>query len=240
MHEHPHAAARRDGRRRQDHQVVQVGRRCGEAGRQSVRDRDRQSVDGSAGDRSRHPQRDPRARRRSRAGRRHRWRDRRRRRSCRPRRQRTGCGRRRSAEGARAAPQRHRELRRRPNRRNSRSSSIHSSRCERRNAISDRRGFPAEFLSRRWRGGSRAKPASIFRRLQGSGPHGRIVARDVETAPRPHPAPSHAAGAERPDRRSGQGALRSRRATKRCRSTACARPLRRGFSRRSKPFRIST
>jgi len=35
-------------------------------------------------------------------------------------------------------------------------------------------------------------------RLKGSGPHGRIVARDVEAAPRPHPAPSHAALAEGP------------------------------------------
>jgi pyruvate dehydrogenase E2 component (dihydrolipoamide acetyltransferase) len=35
-------------------------------------------------------------------------------------------------------------------------------------------------------------------RLKGSGPRGRIVARDVETAPRPQSAPSHAALAEGP------------------------------------------
>jgi pyruvate dehydrogenase E2 component (dihydrolipoamide acetyltransferase) len=35
-------------------------------------------------------------------------------------------------------------------------------------------------------------------RLKGSGPHGRIVARDVESVPRPHPAPSQAALAEGP------------------------------------------
>jgi pyruvate dehydrogenase E2 component (dihydrolipoyllysine-residue acetyltransferase) len=35
-------------------------------------------------------------------------------------------------------------------------------------------------------------------RLQGSGPHGRIVARDVESAPPPRPAPSHAAFPEGP------------------------------------------
>jgi len=35
-------------------------------------------------------------------------------------------------------------------------------------------------------------------RLKGSGPHGRIVARDVETAPRPQAAPGHAALAESP------------------------------------------
>src|ERR1700734_379876 len=35
-------------------------------------------------------------------------------------------------------------------------------------------------------------------RLQGSRPHGRIVARDGEAAPRPHSAPSHAALAEGP------------------------------------------
>jgi len=47
-------------------------------------------------------------------------------------------------------------------RRNSRSSSIPSSRYARPSAISDRRGCQVEFPSRRWRGGSPAKPASIF------------------------------------------------------------------------------
>ena len=50
--------------------MVQVGRRRGGAGRQSVRDRNRQGIDGSAGDRSRRTQRNPRSRGRDRARRR--------------------------------------------------------------------------------------------------------------------------------------------------------------------------
>ena len=50
--------------------MVRVGRRRREAGRQPVRDRDRQGVDGSAGDRGRHARGDPCAGGRSRAGRR--------------------------------------------------------------------------------------------------------------------------------------------------------------------------
>ena len=53
------AAARRDRRRGQDHEMVQGGRRRREAGRQPVRDRDRQDLDGSAGDQRRHADRDP-------------------------------------------------------------------------------------------------------------------------------------------------------------------------------------
>ena len=66
-------------------------------------------------------------------------------------------------------PQRRKRRRPRPpgrhrqRRRSSRSSSIPSSRCARPSAISDRRGCPAAFRSRRWRGGSPAKPASISR-----------------------------------------------------------------------------
>ena len=56
--------------------MVQVGRRTGQAGRQSVRDRDRQGFDGSAVDHHRRARRDPRSGRRCRAGRRHRRRDR--------------------------------------------------------------------------------------------------------------------------------------------------------------------
>ena len=63
-------------------------------------------------------------------------------------------------------------------------------------AISDRRGFPGGVtvtpLARRL-----AAEAGIdLSRLRGSGPHGRIVARDVESAPRPRPR--HAAVAEGP------------------------------------------
>ena len=63
-------------------------------------------------------------------------------------------------------------------------------------------------------------------RLSGSGPHGRIVAHDVETAPRPARAPLAARAKVRVP-------MRSRRClrptlTKKCRSTACAAPSRRG------------
>ena len=50
--------------------MVRLGRRCREAGRQPVRDRDRQGVDGSAGDFGRHAGGNPCAGGRSRAGRR--------------------------------------------------------------------------------------------------------------------------------------------------------------------------
>ena len=41
---------------------------------------------------------------------------------------------------------------------------------------------PTASSPRRLRGGWRRTPASSFRRIQGSGPHGRIIARDVEAA----------------------------------------------------------
>ena len=147
------AAARRDCRRGQDHQMVQVGRRRGEAGRQPVRDRDRQGFDGSAVDRSRHAHRNPRRSGRGGAGRR------------------GGCGDRggggaaatRSAVAAPAAARCAAEVRPqlRPLRRESRqshgrsaplapapserrrSSSIRSSRCARPSAITGRRNLPA-------------------------------------------------------------------------------------------------
>ena len=68
-----------------------------------------------------------------------------------------------------------------------RSSSIHSSKCARRNAISVRRDCRAGSPSRRWRVGSRPKRGIDLRALRGSGPHGRIVARDIGSAPRPAP-----------------------------------------------------
>ena len=81
-----------------------------------------------------------------------------------------------------------------------RSNSIRSSRCARRSAISVRRGCRAASRSRRWRAGSPPRPGSISTRMRGSGPHGRIVARDIENAPRPSRAPL-AALAEGPTRR---------------------------------------
>ncbi len=100
---------------------------------------------------------------RSGAGRRRGWRDRGWRRRCRQ----VAPAAVRAAEGA-AAPNRPRlsPPRRRPQRRrvkppHSRSSSIRSSRCARPTAISARRSFPAALPSRRWRGGSPARPESI-------------------------------------------------------------------------------
>ncbi len=63
-------------------------------------------------------------------------------------------------------------------------------------------------------------------RLRGSGPHGRIVAHDVATAPRPARAPL-TARAEGPSADEVK-ALFAPDATKKCRSTACAAPSRRG------------
>ena len=89
---------------------------------------------------------------------------------------------------------------------------------------------PAAPASRRWRGGSpreaRHRPRAASRR---SGPHGRIVARDVEAAL----ARSAARGARRcagagVSADAGQGALPRRRRSRRCRSTACAGPSPRG------------
>ena len=83
-----------------------------------------------------------------------------------------------------------------------RSRSIRSSKCARRSAISARRGCRRNYrhaagAAARSRGGHRSW------RMRGSGPHGRIVAHDVEETPRPSRAP-----ADGPERRRGQGALR--------------------------------
>ena len=169
-------------------------RRCGEAGRQSVRDRDRQGVDGGAGDGNRRAERNPRAGRRSRAGRRGCGRDRR-------GGGRTGeigvggnssagsvrlvrlarigpgenaCGRRR-----RSAPAPQRPIKLDP---------FFEVRTPERNFGPARLsgGVTVTPLARRL-----ASEAGIdLSRLRGSGPHGRIVARDVESAPRPAAAPA--------------------------------------------------
>ena len=98
----PDAAARRNRRRGQDHQMVQVRRRQGAAGRQPVRDRNRQDVDGGAVDLDRRAGRDPRAGGRRRAGRRDRGGD--------LGRQRAGEKRARAAGGGRARRRRKRHL----------------------------------------------------------------------------------------------------------------------------------
>ena len=76
------------------------------------------------------------------------------------------------------------------------SRSIHSSRCARPSATTARRKLRAASRSRRWRDGSPPSPASICHASRGSGPHGRVVARDIESAPRP--AAPRAALAEGP------------------------------------------
>ena len=105
------------------------------------------------------------------------------------------------------------------------SDSIRSSRCARRRATSARRRPRAARPSRRWRAGSPARTASICRACRGSGPHGRIVAARRRSRDRQRRGPRRAAW--RPARRP----RRSRRSTRasssrKCRSTACARPSR--------------
>ena len=183
--------------------MVQIRRRYRAAGRQSVRDRDRQGVDGGAGDRSRRAERNPRARGRGRAGRRrcrrHRRRGRRDRRADEvraggprlARRCRAGDGA--SRCGGRAADQARSVLR-----------GAHAGAQFRPGAARRRRHG-----RRRWRAGSRAKPASISSRMRGSGPHGRIVARDLANAPRLGAGRAARRAGAWPDRRSSQVALRS-------------------------------
>ena len=71
-------------------------------------------------------------------------------------------------------------------------------------------------------------------RVSGSGPHGRIVARDVERR-----GAGWACGERRRERRASEGTLRSDRRMKKCRSMPCARPLPSGWSKPNKPSRIS-
>ena len=100
---------------------------------------------------------------------------------------------------------------------------------------------------RRWRGVSPRKPASNSARINGSGPHGRVIARDVEDAKsgKGLKAPA-AAPAAAPAHRAvdvGQADPRAVRAglpTRSCRMTACAARLRSGSPRRCRPSRIST
>ena len=230
--------------------MVQGGRRRREAGRQPVRDRDRQGVDGGAVDHRRHADRDQGAGRRDRAGRRRGRGDR--------GRGRRGCER----AGAKAPPprrsRRRHKLRSLPRKREpsgqrlgprfagtngaaasfAYASSIRSSRCARRRAISARRklagGTFVTPLARRLAG----ENGIDLSRMSGSGPHGRIVAADVEAAI------AKGGGRAAPMATGASAPRRSRRSTRasssrRCRSTACARPSRAGWSRPSRPSRIS-
>ena len=79
-------------------------------------------------------------------------------------------------------------------------------------------------------------------RITGSGPNGRIVKADVETA-KPGAAPAAApvaAGAPRPRRRPPDSRCSSRRATRACRTPPCARSSRGACSSPSRPCRTST
>ena len=71
---------------------------------------------------------------------------------------------------------------RRARRARRRSRSIRSAKCARPSAITGRRGCRAASSSRRSRGGSPAEAGHRSRAHHGSGPHGRIVARDIEAA----------------------------------------------------------
>ena len=82
-------------------------------------------------------------------------------------------------------------------------------------AFGDAAGAPARRRARH-----RSRRAS-----RGSGPHGRIVARDVEKRRARRAAPRHG---HRRQRRAGQGAVTRASPTRKCRSTPCAAPSPRG------------
>ena len=196
--------------------MVQVGRRRDQAGRQPVRDRDRQGVDGGALDLRRRARRDSRGGGRGRAGRRRRRRHRGRGGAAaaaerdrpparhpppKPAPAATGA-----PPGRRPAPVRPAaSLARRRRRRRRRSSSTRSSRCARPSATMVPRGCPAAPASRRWRGGSPRRAASTSPASRRRARTAASVARDVETAlasgKRAAPA------CRRPVRRPDQGAL---------------------------------
>ena len=182
-------------------EMVQVGRRRREAGRQPVRDRDRQGVDGSAGDQRRRACGDPRARGRGRAG------------------GRGGRGHLRSAAEGRKRAARS-PLAQRARKTPSAAARASSARSrfkpqERQAPIAlepfrevrtpERNFGPARHpagvtvtpLARRLAG----EAGIDLSRLTGSGPHGRIVARDVEARSRA-PRPRRCLPAVRPHRRS--------------------------------------
>ena len=211
-HGRPDAAARGDRGGRQDLDLVQIGRRCRQAGRQPVRDRDRQGVDGSAVDQRRRAGGDPRAGGRRGAGRRHRRGDlrsgRRRPRARKPpptgappktpdvaaacagsgRGDSSGCATSGDADRARPVPR-----------------GAHAGA-----QLSARRNCRAVPSRRRSHVGSPARPASISRRVHGLGtarPHRR--ARRAGGARR-RGRPQRLSSARGADRRAGQGALPGR------------------------------
>ena len=248
----PDAAARRDRRRGQDHQMVQIGRRRREAGRQPVRDRDRQGFDGGAVDRRRHAHRDPGAGRRCRAGRR-RGRDHRRRGRRGGKRAPVAT----AAAPSAAAPPLPRSF---PRKRESRAKhwvpafagtrrcasrevytgrSIRSSRCAR----PSRNYGPATTYRRHRRhaagAAARRRNSIDLSRVSGTGPRGRIVAADVEKAiaqaARGRAAPAERGASAEQVKALYQG-VGFRGAAARRHAPA---PSRRAWSRPSRPSRIS-
>ena len=116
--------------------------------------------------------------------------------------------------------------------------STRSSRCARRRAISARRGCRRHI--RHAAGAAacrRERHRSVARqRLRPAWPHRRARCRGGDRERRRRAA---AGDGDRRVGRAGQGALPGRRVTRKCRSTACARPSPRGWSRPSRPSRIS-
>ena len=224
--------------------MVQVGRRRRQAGRQPVRDRDRQGVDGGAVDHDRRARGNPRRRRRGGAGRRGRRGDRGRGLALRQAR---------SPRAARATPPKAGCAGRATRR--LRLAGIACHRAARGNAPApvaldpffevrtpERNYGPARLAgrrvaSRRWRGGWPPRPGSISRitRLRPARPRSSRATSRPRRRPRRVRAPRWR-GADAPTRsRRSIATGRSRK----CRSTACARPSRRGWCRRSRPSRIS-
>ena len=215
--------------------MVQVGRRRREAGRQPVRDRDRQGVDGGAVDHHRYARRDQGGGRRDGAGRRRGRGDRGRRRCLGQH-----AGSRRQGSAALSSKSAARDLRgdyRNSARRSRPVRSIRSSRSARHRATSARPRPRAARLSRRSPAGSPGRTASILRAC-------RAPARAAASSPpisnpplpRAAPAPRRSRLARR--RRKSKRSTRAS-SSRRCRSTACARPSRGGWSRPSRPSRTS-
>ncbi len=151
--------------------------------------------------------------------------------------------RRRRSRRAQAAPRRPREARRA--RTQAGAASSRAKRAEDRDAENERRGgrIFASPLARRI-----AKESGVdLSALQGSGPHGRIVARDIAEAKKGGVAPRASAPGGAPT--AGMGSSRPRMtrfapttkpaATISCRTTACARRSRGGSWNRSSPSRTT-
>ena len=210
--------------------MVQVGRRTGQAGRQSVRDRDRQGVDGSAVDHDRRARRNPRSGGRRGAGRRHRRRDR-------------------GRLGLRSRVDRRTKPAAAPATKPAAPARAGSDRCSHAGCprAADYAPDQARSVLRSAHARPQFRPGAAVRRRHGHaagapacrrGRHRSFAPARLRPA-RPHRRARHrnraAAGARaadrargRSERRRDQGAVMRPTATKKCRSTACAAPSRRG------------